>query len=259
MSAGDASKGNGVSNPLNHGQECPCPGEDASFYNKGAETDTHRRNLPHWQQGHVWCFVTWRLGDSLPKAKLEQWTSERAVWMSRHPEPWGEDTDTEYHDRFSRQIDEWLDQGSGSCVLRDSANAALVAEALRHFDGERYEIASFVVMPNHVHVLFRPLGEHALAEILKSWKGFTAREINKRMGKTGALWQEEYWDRLIRNERHFFKVAEYIRMNPVKAKLKEGEFVVWERGSSSPLDHGLNRGTEMSPLLWAAGGRQGQP
>jgi type I restriction enzyme R subunit len=189
----------------------------APFFNPDAEIERHQRNLPHWQQGEKWVFVTWRLSDSLPKAMLEQWKEERTTWLALHPEPWDEQTESEYHDRFSRQIDEWLDQGAGACVLKDTANARIVADALRHFEGERYEIASFVVMPNHVHVLFRPLGKHTLPEILKSWKGFTAREINKRMGRTGALWQDEYWDRLIRNERHFFKVAEYIRENPVKA------------------------------------------
>lgn len=69
------------------------------------------------------------------------------------------------------------------------ANARIVADALHHFNGERYEIVLFVVMPNHVHVLFRPLAKNTLSAILKSWKGFTAREINKRIGKTGALWQ----------------------------------------------------------------------
>ena len=204
----------------------------APFYNPDFDVDEHRRNLPHWQQGECWVFVTWRLGDSLPKVKLDQWKEERAAWLSLHSEPWDRKTEAEYHDRFSRQIDEWLDQGSGSCVLKEPANANIVAEALRHFDGERYEIASFVVMPNHVHVLFRPLGDHALAEILKSWKGFMAREINRRSGKAGSLWQDEYWDRLVRNEGHFFKVVEYIRENPVKAGLREGEFVLYQRGGS---------------------------
>ncbi|MHB1308436.1 MAG: HsdR family type I site-specific deoxyribonuclease, partial [Limisphaerales bacterium] len=174
---------------------------------------------------------------------------EREAWMKQHPEPWDETTEAEYHERFSRQIDEWLDQGSGSCVLKNPANAKVVADALRHFDGERYELASFVVMPNHVHVLFRPLGEHALPEILKSWKGFTAREINKRIGKAGALWQDEYWDRLIRNERHFFKVVEYVRENPAKAKLEGGHscppflmLLEKERGLSSPRPIAENGG-----------------
>jgi len=152
-------------------------------------------------------------------------------------QPWNEITDAEYRDRFTRQIDMWLDQGNGSCVLKDPANAKIVADALRHFDGDRYIIASLVVMPNHVHALFRPSGKHTLAEILKSWKGFTARKINKRTGKTGTLWQDEYWDPLIRNEQHFFKVAEYIRENPAKAKLREGQFILEEKisGLSNPL------------------------
>ncbi len=211
--------------PGNGGQECP-PSVGGSFLNPYGEIEKTSHHLPHWQQGETWVFVTWRLGDSLPKAKLDQWKAEREAWMKLHPEPWDEKTEAEYHDRFSRQIDEWLDQGSGSCVLKDPACAKSVADALRHFDGERYELASFVVMPNHVHVLFRPLGAHALPEIVKSWKGFTAREINKRTGKAGALWQDEYWDRLIRNERHFFKVVEYIRENPEKAKLRDGQFIL---------------------------------
>ena len=150
------------------------------------------------------------------------------MWLALHPEPWDDKTEAEYHERFSQQIDEWLDQGSGSCVLKDPKNSKIVADALRHFNGERVELASFAVMPNHVHVLFRPLGEHALPEILRVWKGFTAREINKRIGTTGALWQDEYWDRLIRTEQHFIKAAQYIRENPVKANLREGEFAFWE-------------------------------
>lgn len=116
--------------------------------------------------------------------------------------------------------------------MKYPANANVVADALRHFDGERYELASFVVMPNHV-VLFRPLDGYALGEIVKSWKGFTAREINKGMGKSGSLWQDEYWDRLIRSERHFHKVAEYIRKNPAKAALRDGEYLL-ESGFSNP-------------------------
>jgi len=214
------------------GQERP-PSVAGSFFNPCAEIDQTRHHLPHWQQGEVWVFVTWRLGDSLPKAKLDHWKVEREAWIKNHPEPWDEKTEGEYHERFSRQIDEWLDQGSGSCVLKDPANAEIVADALRYFDGERYELASFVVMPNHVHVLFRPAGDHAIPDILKSWKGFTAREINKRIGKTGSLWQDDYWDRLIRNEQHFFKVAEYIRENPAKANLQPGEFLQ-EGGFSNP-------------------------
>ncbi|MBI4664729.1 MAG: HsdR family type I site-specific deoxyribonuclease [Verrucomicrobia bacterium] len=94
-------------------------------------------------------------------------------------------------------------------------------------------------MPNHVHVLFRTRSPHRLEEIVKSWKGFTAREINRRIGKTGTLWQEDYWDRLIRSSRHFAKCVEYIRENPSKAKLRQGEFITEGGHSCPPLpDHG---------------------
>ncbi len=219
-------KGSGIE--TGRGQECPlsggggqeCPHSGSAFFNPYAEIDVTKNHLPHWQQGTAWVFVTWRLKDSLPSAMLARWKQERLIWLKLHPEPWDQKTEAEYHKRFSRQIEDWLDQGSGSCVLKDKENAKIVADALLHFDGARYEMASFVIMPNHVHLLFRPLGEHSLPEILKSWKSFTARAINKRIGTQGPLWQVEYWDRLIRNERHFLKVAEYIRENPAKAKLK---------------------------------------
>ena len=230
------------------GLESP-PSVSSSFYNPYGKIDATQNRLPHWQQGETWVFVTWRLGDSLPKTKLDQWNKEQEIWRKHHPEPWDDKTKEEYHERFSRQIDNWLDQGSGSCVLKEPPNAKIVADALRHFDGDRYELASFVVMPNHVHVLFRPLGRHTLVQIIQSWKGFTAREINKRMGKTGALWQDEYWDRLIRSEGHFFKVAEYIRENPVNARLKDSEFILMERGGSgSGLFYG-NGGLESPPSV----------
>ena len=208
------------------------------YYDPEADTQTKRNRLPHWQQEQTWTFVTWRLGDSLPKGKLKQWRAERAAWLERHPEPWDTKTEVAYHDQFTHKIDEWLDQGSGSCVLGKPENASILAGTLKHFNQKSYKIASFVVMPNHLHVLFQPLAGTDLARIVQSWKGYSAREINKQMGTKGSLWQEDYWDHLIRNESHFFKVAEYIRENPVKARLSPDQFLLWEaeRGLSSPRD-----------------------
>jgi REP element-mobilizing transposase RayT len=173
--------------------------------------------------------VTSRLGDSLPQELLRQWRSEKDAWMKQHPRRWDERTEREYYALFMERIDHWLDKGMGSCVLRDAANAAIVAGALHHFDGERHTLASFVVMPNHVHVLFRPKGNHKLRGILQSWKGFTTREINKRLGRRGALWQEDYWDRLVRSYAHFEYYFGYIKENPARAGLKPGEFIYFEK------------------------------
>ena len=166
----------------------------------------------------------------MPASKLRQWYDEKNRWVERHPKPWDEATEREYHATFTDPFEEWLDQGMGSCLLKDAENARIVADALLFFCGKRYELATFTVMPSHVHVLFSPRGGHSIKDILKSWKGFTAHEINKRMGTHGALWQEECWDRLVRNEKHYFMCADYIRKNPDKAGLKEG-FLTWDRGT----------------------------
>ena len=74
-------------------------------------------------------------------------------------------------------------------------------------------------MPNHVHVLLRPLAGHALSTIVHSWKSFTAKKINSIVGSSGPVWQREYFDRMIRNARHLAVTAEYIHQNPVVAGL----------------------------------------
>lgn len=209
------------------GQDGHAPGH-ASFYSAEAETLTSRHKLPHWNQNDCHCLVTWRLDDSMPAELLDSWKTERDLWLTAHPKPWDETTETEFHRRFSDRIDEWLDAGYGECVLKDPKIRKIVEDALNHFDGERYHLTSYVIMPNHVHVLVRLVAEHPLAEILHSLKSFTAKAINKALNRKGTLWQAEYWDRLIRSERHLAHTLAYIRENPTKAKLKEG----WSVGVS---------------------------
>jgi REP element-mobilizing transposase RayT len=95
----------------------------------------------------------------------------------------------------------------------------MVEDALLHFDGERYRIHAWVIMPNHVHVLFTPYGAFMLEDILHSWKSFTAKKANRLLEMVGKFWQEEYFDRFIRDELHFSRALEYIEFNPVKAGL----------------------------------------
>jgi type I restriction enzyme R subunit len=232
-------KERGLSSPLNEmgGQECPRSDE---FLDPFAPIEQHQHRLPHWQQGSVYYFVTWRLADSLPREQLERWNGERAAWSRLHPQPWDVETESDYHATFSTAVDEWLDAGSGSCVLRNPDLAGIVSDALLHFDGKRYLMDAFVVMPNHVHVLFCLLAPHRLESVVQSWKGFSAREINRRLGKHGRLWQPDYWDRLIRNEGHWLKCREYIRENPIKARLPQNQYRLFvremERGFSTPQE-----------------------
>ena len=130
-----------------------------------------------------------------------------------------------------KRVEAWIDAGHGSCILRKPAIAKMVQESLLAFDSQRYRLLAWVVMPNHVHALFQPMNGWTVAKIVASWKKFTARKI--RPGSTpgnanlliggfrsgGPVWHREYWDRYIRNQRHFNQAIDYIHQNPVKAGL----------------------------------------
>ncbi len=113
----------------------------------------------------------------------------------------------------------WLDKGYGACHLKDERVARMVEDGLLFFDGTRYELHEWSVMPNHIHTLFETLREWRLKTILHSWKSYMAKEANKLLGLHGTFWQEDYFDRLIRDEEHYCRTVEYIRQNPVKAGL----------------------------------------
>ena len=151
-------------------------------------------------------------------------------------EPWSPETEQEYHKHFSGAIERWLDAGHGSCVLRRRDCAELLAATLRHFDGERLALISSIVMPNHVHALFVQNPEHPLEKLLRSWKTFTARRINDLLGRSGSLWQRDHFDRLVRDENHFANCVRYIRRNPEKACLGEGEFILYESTTAKRID-----------------------
>ncbi len=120
-----------------------------------------------------------------------------------------------------------MDQCHGACLLRQTDIRRIVSEAFGFFENERSNMHGFVIMPNHVHLAARSLGDWQIEDVLKSWKGFTSREINKALGKKGQLWQEDSWNRIIRDETHWLKVMRYIANNPTKAYLRDGEFTTW--------------------------------
>ena len=183
------------------------------FFSRFAATDCTRANLPHWEQQGVTCFVTFRLADALPQEKIAEWASAHANWLAAHPQPWTDAEAEEYARDFGEKLEKALDAGWGACLLAAEENRQIVANALKHFNGERYDLYAYVVMPNHVHVLFSPLGQHSIHEILHSWKSFTGHAINKRMNRIGTVWQKESWDRLIRNNEHFRRTLAYIKQN----------------------------------------------
>jgi primosomal protein N' (replication factor Y) len=196
------------------------------FYTKGAEVQKYSGWLPHWRQANKMYFVTFRLNDSVAQDQLHAWSAEKELWMSHHPQPWSEKVQKEYNERFDRRLEQWLDNGYGSCALRQPEIGKLVEDAMRHFDGERYQLGEFVVMPNHVHVLVRPAEDHSLESILHSWKSFTAHQANTLLKTTGEFWRKEYFDHVVRSSLQYDKFCEYIRENPSKAGLAQGSYLL---------------------------------
>jgi hypothetical protein len=129
-----------------------------------------RRRLPHWRQLSVTYFVTFRLADSLPQPLLHQWRDERAIWLRWQPPPWTRAKQREYEERFIHCMQEWLDAGMGACHLRRTDLRAEVESCLLHFDGARYDVDAFVLMPNHVHMIIKPAAGYDLSKLLQGIK-----------------------------------------------------------------------------------------
>lgn len=176
----------------------------------------YSRNMPHWRQDGATYFVTFRLNDSLPQNKLQELDCFRDEWLREHPSPQSGTAVDQLAKEVIKRVGKWLDQGYGSCHLRESWAATIVANAMRHFDGQRYELGCYVVMANHVHGIVRPLdpATQPLERLLQSWKRFSAQQINEQLGQEGAFWQEETFDRIIRDEEHLWNTIQYIGANP---------------------------------------------
>lgn len=173
-----------------------------------------RSYLPHLDAARIVQGITLRLADSVPRDVIHSWREE--ILLSGR---WS--ADRARHEELQRRIARYEDAGRGQCHLRRPEIATLVRDALTKFDGERYELLAWCVMPNHVHILIKQKQGFPLAEIVRSWKVFTAREANLILGRTGTFWMRDYHDRRIRDEAHLNRAIVYIENNPVKAGLCE--------------------------------------
>ncbi|MBZ0270388.1 transposase, partial [bacterium] len=169
------------------------------------EAGWHSRGyLPHYDNSYVLQFVTYRLGDSIPVD-----VAERLRYGA----------ELENDAAYRKRMDNYLDAGRAACWLKDGRAAQIVLDSWMHFDGERYRIHAWVIMPNHVHVPVQLIEPYLLSQAVKGWKSYTARRINALHGRSGRVWQVEFWERFIRDERHYKLVVQYIHDNPVKAGL----------------------------------------
>ena len=192
------------------------------------------RRLPHWRQEGSTYFVTFRLADSIPESVRLQWEREREL-LADEARSGSEQTGPDaLREKAREKYEAHLDQGHGSCLLRDPAVAEIVAVTMRKFDGDRYQLASFVIMPNHVHAIVTPTGESDLSRILHSWKSYTAHAINRLLGRTGQFWQSESFDHIVRSEAHLQRFERYVAENPENAGLREEEYIL-ETAGGAPL------------------------
>lgn len=183
------------------------------FLDRNEDFVTTRRTLPHWHPENKLQFITFRLADSLPKIVLEEFIIRKEGWLKAHPKPWSQKEEYEYHKTFSSCIDRWLDAGSGSCLLKERKAAEILSQVLENGNYKDYIIYSYVIMPNHVHLLVKITSECTLSQVLKRWKGTSARLINLATKRAGSLWCPEYFDKVIRDEYHYFNVIGYIEKN----------------------------------------------
>lgn len=193
----------------------------------------YERHLPHWRLPGAAYFVTFRLADSIPEAILVEMQREAESWRQKLTDrsiPMSADERAEWQDfqrTRQRKLERLLDEGHGECLLREARHRRVVVESLHHFEGQRCEMLSYAVMPNHVHVMCRLSGGYRLEDVCNSWKWFTAQHIQRSLGRKGPLWQDENFDRIIRDAEHYQATVRYIAKNPIKAKLTAHEASVW--------------------------------
>jgi REP element-mobilizing transposase RayT len=183
----------------------PYMNNDSEYQPRGWHS---RGYLPHFDGGEILQFITIRLADSLPSHLLEIWREELEAEKV-------EDKDA----ALRKRIEYYLDEGHGNCFLQNKEVAEVVKNSLLHLNGKKYRLIAWVIMPNHIHFLAMLLHRVSLSSMMQVLKGFSAREANKLLERGGAFWQADYFDRYIRNEKHFHATIAYIENNPVKANL----------------------------------------
>jgi REP element-mobilizing transposase RayT len=199
-------------------------------------------NLPHWIRKGAAYAVTFRLYDSLPQEKLGAYQEEKEHWQKLLQQA-KDEQDAALLDRcataldelFHKHIDQYLEQGYGSCWLHQEPIQTLVRETLLHFNGERYEIHAYAIMPNHVHVLVSPKEGHSPSDILHTWKSFSAHKANSLLNRQGEFWQKESYDHLIRDQKDFDNQCQYILNQKTQAK---ASLAPWQRRpADDPQSH----------------------
>ena len=162
--------------------------------------------LPHTDAAGRPQMITCRLADSLPRRVFQ-----RLVRQASN------------HEQRKALFQQYFDRGRGACLLRHPEAAQIVIEAFKYYAGDHYRLIDWVVMPNHIHVVYDEPTKK-VGKILKNWKGYTASQINKALDRSGQFWQRDYFDRYARDPIHLYNMSCYVMLNPVKAGLVDDPF-----------------------------------
>ena len=172
--------------------------------------------------------------DGLPHAEREEWLRRQGIDPAQPGwESLLRDRPAAEQQAFRRFLsDRWndhLDELHGACLLRRPELARIVSASLRHFDAERYLLADFVVMPNHVHILAAFSTDETMLRQCELWKHFTARQINQAVGRLGRFWEQDAFDHLVRSPEEFARLRRYIAENPATAGLRPGDYLYYRK------------------------------
>ena len=191
------------------------------------ELKVTQRNLPHWEISDGIYFVTFGLQDAVSrhahKRLQTEYERQRRLLDGKNASPAAYDALSEAYLR--ENLDELFHTEIGQCVLRSPEVADIVWEAIYYFDGIRYDVIAAVIMPNHVHVIFRTLDESwPWARIVGAWKSFTCNRVHRECDAI-LRWQDEAFDRIVRDTDELRRCAQYVLDNPRKAGLERWRWV----------------------------------
>ena len=185
------------------------------------------RHLPHWRQEDATYFVTFRLGDALPPEELHALRELRENWERKHPHPRTEQDWEDYARIVTQRAENCLDKGYGACHFFNKELADQLMKSMLHYQDTRCFVPCLTVMPNHAHLIIKPFPGFELEDTLGLIKGFVARHVNLKNGSSGALWEQESYDRIIRDVQHLQRVIQYIGNNGSKAGLPVEKYRRW--------------------------------
>ena len=198
-------------------------------------------HVPHWTKGGAIYHISFRLADSVPVAKRQEWEECRKQFAEKKRTGMvlTDDEIRQMKYLYSANVEAYLDSGYGACILRNDGAFAVVRETLLHDNGTRYRIHAFGVMPNHVHVIVEFFDSTMMAKVLQQWKSVSAHRLNRILHRKGDVWQIDSYNHIIRTAEEYAYQMNYVYV-------KNAVVGAWRRGCVVGCD---NEGVVATQLL----------